>query len=244
MWEAVIGGLLGAGQMAYGIAQKNKAQKMTSAQPMLEIPDIYNANVGSMEQEAQTGYSPDTLKYLSDTLGQNLSQSTSAILQGGGSINSIANLYNQNAQQMRAIGAENDKLRTSKLTQLMETRKDLAGMQLKQWQMNVLDQWKNKQTASAMIAQQGNQLISQGLNTGLSALGQGLQYAGQKQIPSSQMNKEVQNLYGNTNQSFMYNPNPNPISPDLPTLAQTQSQIQLDANTMPNKFAYSTPFQF
>jgi hypothetical protein len=194
MWEAVIGGLLGAGQMAYGIAQKNKAQKMTSAQPMLEIPDIYNANVGLMEQEAQTGYSPDTLKYLSDTLGQNLSQSTSAILQGGGSINSIANLYNQNAQQIRAIGAENDKLRTSKLTQLMETRKDLAGMQLKQWQMNVLDQWKNKQTASAMIAQQGNQLISQGLNTGLSALGQGMDLY-QADSPNRQMRKEARRLY-------------------------------------------------
>ena len=241
MWGAVIGGLLGAGQMAYGIAQKNQAQKMTSAQPMLEIPDIYNSNVGLLEQEAQTGYSPETLKYLSDTLGQNLSQSTSAILQGGGSINSIANLYNTNAQQMRAIGAENDKLRTSKLSQLIEARKDLAGMQLKQWQMNVLDQWKNKQTASAMIAQQGNQLINSGLNTALGAVGQGLQYASQKQIPNSPLNKEVQNLYGNTNQSFQYSPNPNPITPELPTLAQTQAQIQLNQNTMPNSFAYTNP---
>jgi hypothetical protein len=194
MWGAVIGGLLGAGQMAYGIAQKNKAQKMTSAQPMLEIPDIYNSNVGLLEQEAQTGYSPETLKYLSDTLGQNLSQSTSAILQGGGSINSIANLYNTNAQQMRAIGAENDKLRTSKLSQLIEARKDLAGMQLKQWQMNVLDQWKNKQTASAMIAQQGNQLINSGLNTALGAIGQGMDLY-QADSGNRKMRREMNRLY-------------------------------------------------
>lgn len=225
---AVIGGLLGAGQIIYGASLKNKSSKMDSAQPPLEIPDIYNSNVGLLEQEAQTGYSPETLKYLSDTLGQNLSQSTSAILQGGGSINSIANLYNTNAQQMRAIGAENDKLRTSKLSQLIEARKDLAGMQLKQWQMNVLDQWKNKQTASAMIAQQGNQLINSGLNTALGAVGQGLQYAGQKQIPNSPLNKEVQNLYGN---------------PQVPQ-EQTPFQIQQEIATFQNNKYPLNPQEF
>lgn len=233
MWGAIISGILGLGQMAYGASQKKKAEKMTSPQSMLDIPDIYASNVGLMEQEAQTGYSPQTLKYMSDTLGQDLASSTNAILQGGGGVNSIADLYANNAQQMRAMGVENDKLRMGKLSQLIEARKDLAGMQLKQWQMNVLDQWKNKQVASALLAQQGNQMMNSGLNTTLGAIGQGMQYGNTKSIPNQSMKKEMKSLY---NEPYTYNGNP--ITPELPTLAQTQSQIQLDQNTMPNRFAY------
>lgn len=205
MWGAIIQGILGLGQMAYGASQKKKAQKMTSPQPMLDIPDIYESNVGVMEKEVQTGYSPQTLKFLSDTFNQNLVSSTNAILQGGGGVNSIADLYANNAQQMRGLGVENEKLRMGKLSQLIETRKDLAGMQLKQWQMNVLDQWKNKQVAAAMIAQQGNQLINSGLNTTLGAVGQGIQYGSTKGAPSAEMNTQMKKQLKSSYYDDIYN---------------------------------------
>jgi hypothetical protein len=168
---AIAGTVMGAGQMISGASAKKRARNMTSEQPTFNIPKIYGENVGLLEQEAQTGFSAQTLNMLKQTQQQGTAASTAAILQGGGNVSDISKLYGQEREAMAKLGAENDQLRTAKIAQALEARKDLAGMQMQAWKMNVLDKWAAKQQAAAMLAQQGNESINAGFGAVASSLG-------------------------------------------------------------------------
>jgi hypothetical protein len=168
---AAISAVMGVGQAISGAQKKKQARNMTSEQPRFDIPKIYGENVGLMEQEAQTGFSAQTLNMLKQSQQQGTAASTNAILQGGGNVSDIAKLYGAERDAMAKLGAENDALRSQKIASAIEARKDLAGMQMQQWKMNVLDKWAAKQQAAALLAQQGNEAINTGLGSTMSALG-------------------------------------------------------------------------
>lgn len=168
---AAIGAVTGIAQTIGGISARKRAKNMTSEQPTFNIPEIYGQNVGLMEQESQTGFSPQTLQMLAQTRQQGTAASTNAILQGGGNVSDIAKLYGQEREAMANLGATNDQLRSQKIQQAIEARKDLAGMQMQQWKMNVLDRWAAKQQAAALLAQQGNQAINSGISSIISSMG-------------------------------------------------------------------------
>lgn len=168
---AAIGAVTGIAQTIGGISAKKRAKNMTSEQPTFNIPEIYGQNVGLLEQESQTGFSPQTLQLLAQTRQQGTAASTNAILQGGGNVSDIAKLYGQERQSMAELGATSDQLRSQKIQQAIEARKDLAGMQMQQWKMNVLDRWAAKQQAAALLAQQGNEAVSSGINSIVSSMG-------------------------------------------------------------------------
>lgn len=189
MWGAIISGILGLGQMGYGAYQKGKAKKwaMNNPQPEYTIPSMYYSNLGLAEQRAQTGFTPQTLSFLSENAKQLQSQATNAVLQAGGGVNDIAKIYGATNDKMRAIGFEDDKLRLANVNQLYEARKDLAGQQMTQWKLNIFDKWKNSAIANAVKMGNANESINSGLNTTISAIGQGVNYASnQNKIPQQQ----------------------------------------------------------
>ncbi len=188
MWGAIISGILGLGQMGYGAYQKGRAKKwaMNNPQPEYTIPSMYYSNLGLAEQQAQTGFSPETLNFLSQSAQQNQAQATNAILQAGGSVNNIAQIYAATNDRMRAIGLVDEKLKIAKINQLYDARKDLAGQQMTQWKLNIFDKWKNAAAANAVNMSNANSTMNSGLNTTLSAIGQGVNYASnQNRMPSS-----------------------------------------------------------
>jgi len=188
MWGAIISGILGLGQMGYGAYQKGRAKKwaMNNPQPEYTIPSMYYSNLGLAEQQAQTGFSPETLNFLSQSAQQNQAQATNAILQAGGSVNNIAQIYAATNNRMRAIGLEDEKLKIAKINKLYDARKDLAGQQMTQWKLNIFDKWKNAAAANAVNMSNANSTMNSGLNTTLSAIGQGVNYASnQNRMPSS-----------------------------------------------------------
>lgn len=197
MWAAVVAALLGIGQMAYGAYQKKKASKMTGTQPAYPISDMYGANVGLAEQQAQTGFSPATLNNITQTLQQNFAGGTNAILQSGGSTNDIAKLYGINAQQMKALGVEDEKLRIPKIANLMDARLNYAGQKLAQWKFDSLDRFKDKQAAAAALGAAGNQAINSGLNTAIQGIGSGINLYSTRQAPNGASQNQNTNLFSN-----------------------------------------------
>lgn len=178
MWGAIISGILGLGQMGYGAYQKSKAKKwaLSHPQPEYKTPSLYYDNLGLAEQQAQTGFTPETLNFLSQTMQQNQAQATNAVLQAGGGVNNVAQIYGNTNNSLKALGVEDEKLRLAKINQLYEARKDLAGQKMMEWKLNFFDKWKNEAAANAIKMDNSNQMMNNGMNTTISAIGQGADY--------------------------------------------------------------------
>lgn len=245
MWGAIISGILGLGQMGYGAYQRGKAKRwaMNNPQPEYTIPSMYYSNLGLAEQQAQTGFSPETLNFLAQSAQQNQAQATNAILQAGGGVNSIAQIYAATNDRMRAIGLEDDKLKMAKINQLYDARKDLAGQQMTKWKLNIFDKWKNAAAANAVNMGNANNSINSGLNTTLSAIGQGVNYASsQNRMPSSYQNSmEVIPQGNNTldNQYFNVAEPSQVSSPDR--IQNNPTPITLNQN---QQYGYNAPTSF
>lgn len=188
MWGAVISGLFGLGKMLYGANQKNKAKKLAENDqaPLYDISDQYYNNLGLAESQfSQGGISPEMLNQIAQVSQQNLAASTSAILQGGGSVNDISKLYGIADTANRSLIIPNEQLKLQKLTNMMEARKDLAGQEIMQYKVNQLDRWKDRAVANAMLGAEGNKNISTGLDTFGTAVAQGVNYKTQPDINSA-----------------------------------------------------------
>lgn len=184
MWGAIISGIL----MAYGAYQKNKAKKLSANDqaPNYDISEQYYNNLGLAESQfAQGGISPEALAQLAQVSQQNLTASTSAILQGGGSVNDISKLYGIADTANKSLIIPNEQLKLQKLTNLMEARKDLAGQEIMQYKVNQLDRWKDRAVANAMLGAEGNKNIASGLDTFGTAVAQGVNYKTQPDINSA-----------------------------------------------------------
>lgn len=245
MWGAIISGILGLGQMGYGAYQKGRAKKwaMNNPQPEYTIPSMYYSNLGLAEQQAQTGFSPETLNFLSQSAQQNQAQATNAILQAGGSVNNIAQIYAATNDRMRAIGLEDEKLKIAKINQLYDARKDLAGQQMTQWKLNIFDKWKNAAAANAVNMSNANSTMNSGLNTTLSAIGQGVNYASnQNRMPAISQNSTEIMTQGNEpfgNQYFNTLPPSQVASPDY--IENNPTPITLNQN---QQYGYNAPTSF
>lgn len=255
MWSAIIGAVMGLAQMGYGAYQKNKSNKLAAANKFTDysISDQYYNNLGLAESElANGGLSPESVNRLTQTNQQNLSASTNAILQAGGSVNDISKLYGVAANQNAVLAQLNDKLRMPKVAQLIEQRKELAGQEMYKWKINQFDRWRDKAAAAAMLGAQGNQAINGGLNTFAQGVGSAVSSKSSNGINDelAKMNKDAMGGEPNYTSNIMsmeqvmpdrYKLNPNPVSPDLPTLEQTQNQIQIEQG---NPYAYNSATNF
>lgn len=166
MWGAIIQGVLGLAKAGYGAYQTSNAKKLASqnAFPDYVIPSQFYDNVGLLQNRAQEGISQDTLAFLAQQNQQNLAASTNAILQGGGSVNNIAALYQGNQAQNAQLAQLDEQLRLQNVNNLIESRKELAGQELYKWKINKFDRWRDKATAAAMLGAQGQKNIIGGID--------------------------------------------------------------------------------
>lgn len=172
MWGAIIQGVLGLAKAGYGAYKAGQAKKLASqnAFPDYVIPSQFYDNVGFPQNRAQEGISQDTLAFLAQQQQQNLAASTNAILQGGGSVNNIAALYQGANAQNAQLSQLDEQLRLQNVNNLIEARKELAGQELYKWKINKYDQWRNKAVAAAMLGAQGQKNTMGGLDSMGSAL--------------------------------------------------------------------------
>jgi hypothetical protein len=194
MWGAIIQAIFGLGKMGYGAYQVGNAKKLAKQNPFPDytIPSEYYSNVGLAEREAQTGLSPETLAFLSQQNQQSLAASSNAILQGGGGINNIAQLYGQSNAQNAQLAQLNESLRLNKIQNLMEQKKELAGQKMYEWKLNQYDRWRDKAVAAAMMGAQGNKNIMGGIDS----FGTGVANIGQNLSNSNTQNRQQEDTMG------------------------------------------------
>lgn len=226
MWGAIIQGVLGLAKAGYGAYQTSNAKKLASqnAFPDYVIPSQFYDNVGLLQDRAQEGISQDTLAFLAQQNQQNLAASTNAILQGGGSVNNIAALYQGNQAQNAQLAQLDEQLRLQNVNNLIESRKELAGQELYKWKINKFDRWRDKATAAAMLGAQGQKNIMGGLDSlGSAAVGMAQSASANKSdMQSDDITGQSSSLNGGgfigppeSNEDFRVDITGNPSAPNL-----------------------------
>lgn len=161
---------VGAGYKIYqGISQNSAANKLQKGlvRPMYKIQDQYYQNQSLAQNQAQHGLDESSRDYYSDQTGRGFASGASAILQGGGDVNSIGSLYDKFNQSNRAIAVEDARLKNDNIRYLIERNKDLAGQENTQWAINQYEPYKD--TASAIAGLRGSS--SQNISSGIGELG-------------------------------------------------------------------------
>lgn len=174
-WAAVV---VGGASLAYGaykdIKGSSDAKKQQAESDRLfaarkpyktpkEVMDVFNQT----QYNAQTGYDPTTLDYLTSQTGNatNAALDTSKFL--GGDPNSFASILDQNFQQIFKIGSENNLVKMKKFDALLGATNLVIGNKDAEFasQDNLL---KDQLQASALKTQVDRQNQQNGLNLAIS----------------------------------------------------------------------------
>lgn len=150
--------LVGGYKLIKGMNQKSEGERIAAGnrRPTYNIPQAYFNNQSLMENQAQSGLGAPTLDYTRRTNDRGLSSGIDAILQGGGSVNSLSKLYDVYGQNNSAIAAQDSQLRTQHLNSLIEANKDLAGQQVQKWAIDEYEPYKDKAKQAAKLIGAGD----------------------------------------------------------------------------------------
>lgn len=178
----IAGGVLGAGEIGYGLYEQNKARKAAAANimPQYQIPGEEFQNLSLAESQAGQGMSAASRQQLYQNTANTQGQSIDAILRGGGDANSISNLASNTQNQLNNTAIYDDKARLANLQNLQSARARVSASRDKAYQVNQYQPWANRAQAISQQLQGSQNMINSGINTFSQGLTAGI--AGQQGI--------------------------------------------------------------
>lgn len=142
---------------------KNRAKY--NLRPTYDIAPEYFANQGIASNLAQGGLPDSTKNYYETNAERGLGSSLGAMLQTGGGVNSVADIYDKFDQNNRAIAAQDSQQKIENIKNLMAANNQLADQKTQKW---VLDKYQPYLDTSKSIAAekaQGAGEVNSGLNS-------------------------------------------------------------------------------
>ena len=159
-----LGGLLtagivvGAGSLAYGAGSsisKNKKAKdreaAAGAKPVYNIQEPTLRSQAMAENLAQQGLSDESRMMYEQQANRGLSESLDALLKVGGGVNSVSDLYSNYQDKGFELANLNDQIKFRNQQMLLAQNEKMASELDKQYQLNVLDPWKDEKQAIAEL---------------------------------------------------------------------------------------------
>ena len=169
--------LLGAGaNVAVGYSDRKKGIKALGAlgdRPEYEIPDEIGRNQALAQYYATSGLDADTMYNYKQNLERGLSANNNAVLQAGGSINSVNRGYDQYQQGLGKVAQLNFQALQANRQALMEANKDKAFYDDQQFAFK-LKNWNVDREEALNLKREG----TTSMTNGFSQFGKGLMSAG------------------------------------------------------------------
>jgi hypothetical protein len=170
---AVAGLVIGAAQLGIGLAEKDAAKKdaakALSKRRAYQTPEEVYKILNATEQNAQSGFDPSTLQYLTNQTDQSFDAALSTSEKLGGDPNNLSALFNDKISSIMKIGAENHAQNLNNFNAYLGALGTLGQSKDAEFfsQQNLV---KDAQQAAAYDKQVATGQISAGLNTGLASL--------------------------------------------------------------------------
>lgn len=170
---ALIPAALAAFQIGKGIVDSNNAKKdAREAQARIkpyktpqEVYDVLNAT----KYNAQSGFDPQTLDYLTNQTDSAFSGSLSTAEKLGADPNALSAIFGQKINGIMQIGAENHQIQMQNFSAYINALNAVGAGNAAE-QKSVQDQLKDQLQKISIDKQIATQQISAGINTGLSTL--------------------------------------------------------------------------
>jgi hypothetical protein len=163
-----IGSLINAGKT------KKIARQLEASRPKLGRDALADENLAFANSELANGMSARAEKAYNDATDRELSSSLSAILKGGGNLNSVGDVYGSNQRGRENLAIMRDNLRLKQIENKVAASKAVSNRNDQMFQYNIDAPWKDKAQANAQARMGANQGIWEGLNTAGSA---GMEFA-------------------------------------------------------------------
>lgn len=175
----IVGAALGAAQTVEGLINAGKTKKiantLSKTRPQLGRDALADENLALTKSELAQGMSAKAEKAYGDIADRDFSASLSAILKGGGNLNSIGDIYGSKEEGRQKLAIMRDNLRMSQISNEINASKAVSERNDQQFLFNVDAPWKDASRANAQAREKAQQQIWGGLSTigsaGMSFLG-------------------------------------------------------------------------
>lgn len=151
-------GLINAGKT------KREAAELASTRPQYQISPLAGQDLSLAQSELSNGSSAGERAY-STLDNQQFSNSVSAILKGGGDVNSIGEVYGNGQEGRLKLAAMRDSLRLNRINNLTRASEENQQEQQTAWQLNKFAPWEDRAQANAAARTGAQGQIWNGINT-------------------------------------------------------------------------------
>lgn len=164
-------GLVTAGIGAYkaikGASDTAAAKKraLYNIRPNFDISPEYFTNRNIAGSLAGQGLTSDATSYYGDQASRGLGSSIGALLQTGGGINNIQDLYDKFDNNNRAIATQDSEQKVANIKNLMLANNQLADQRTQKWVLDKLQPFQDEAKSISAQKAQGAGEVNSGLNT-------------------------------------------------------------------------------
>jgi hypothetical protein len=163
---SAVKGIQGAAQVIGG---NRRLKRLFNQRSVYSTPDEVYDSLNLATNNAQTGFGAETMNYLTTQSDRDLTSSLGAATRLGADPNAIANIFDNQMQNVLKIGAENETMRLSKLGQVYQGLQGVIQGKDAEYasKQNLI---KDQMAAEAQKVQAGQQNIESGINGAIGAL--------------------------------------------------------------------------
>lgn len=150
---------------AIGKAKANKALRTNAAnRPKYQIQTPILDNQRIAESRASQGLSDGAIETYRSGAQRGLTASLSAMLMGGGSMNSVGELMDSYLAKSGQLSLMDEQMRVSNVKTLMDQNKEMGGELDKKFQFNVWAPWADRQQDLTSKVKESNKLLWSGIS--------------------------------------------------------------------------------
>lgn len=160
---------LGLGQTVASLIKGAKAKKigkeLEKSRPQREISPLYGQSLSLAESELAGGMSTGSETAYNNALDRQQSGALSAILRGGGDVNSVGDVFASGEEGRQRLAMLTDQLRLKQIDNVLKTRDSMAEEQDKNFIFNKWMPWSDKAQANSEARKSAEEGVWSGLST-------------------------------------------------------------------------------
>lgn len=162
----IVAGSIAAAKTGFGLAQHaSAANDLAKLQrPSYTIPQEWYNNENIAGSEAEHGLTEPAMNYFNKQSQSGLSSGIGTVLQAGGNLNSINNLYDSYNNGQAKIAAEDAQTKNDNIAKYIDANSQLANEKEKQWTLNEYEPYKDRVKSDYQKEGAGDQNTFSGLN--------------------------------------------------------------------------------
>ncbi len=164
----IMAGVAAASAIAGGVRAakaKKEAAKLAANRPELTDSPFLRDNIRLAQSELANSRNSPGMQAYDQGLDRNLSSSIGAVLQGGGSLNNISNIFDSSAQGRQRMALMQDNLRLNQIQNLTAAGGQSEVQRQQQFQFNEAAPWMDAAQAASAARQQGQQQMWNGITS-------------------------------------------------------------------------------